>query len=199
MLIPHGFEGTYKVRLDGTKIRLFPWFSGYDPEDVIEGKVHSVGIAVVQVIDGEFRHLLIQHADRPGRPFDIPAGKVDPDDENPIMTALRELYEETRIETYPNCLTPLTYVLNGEKISLQYLVINPIHPLLINMLRVRTHEDRIYTRTPNTVESAEIAQLVWERLDPRKSLLNDSPHKKAYERYFLCLARKGFPVIGIET
>ena len=71
----------------------------------------KIGLAaVVALVDPDGRILL---ARRPlhktfGGLWEFPGGKVEPN-ETPEKTALRELYEELGINTWSNCLAPLTF------------------------------------------------------------------------------------------
>ncbi len=71
----------------------------------------KIGLAaVVALVDPDGRILL---ARRPlhksfGGLWEFPGGKVEPN-ETPEITALRELKEELGIDTWSNCLAPLTF------------------------------------------------------------------------------------------
>ncbi|MDE2761050.1 MAG: (deoxy)nucleoside triphosphate pyrophosphohydrolase [Paracoccaceae bacterium] len=71
----------------------------------------SIGLAsVVALVDTDGRILLARRPDDKsfGGLWEFPGGKVEPD-ETPENAALRELKEELRIDTWSNCLAPLTF------------------------------------------------------------------------------------------
>ncbi len=71
----------------------------------------NIGLAsVVALVDTDGRVLLARRpADKSfGGFWEFPGGKVEPD-ETPENAALRELKEELGIDTWSNCLAPLTF------------------------------------------------------------------------------------------
>lgn len=66
---------------------------------------YSVTSAFVLASDAAGRTLLT-HVDRPGRGWEVPGGHLDPG-ESPVVTAAREVAEETGLSVPPERLVPL--------------------------------------------------------------------------------------------
>lgn len=137
------------------------WYPFHHDEDEKERfQLSSIGIWTVALLNQEYFVVAVQQADQPGKPWGIPAGKIEATDISPHDAAARELYEETGIRIAAQWFHYITHLVSANDPKKGHLIFMVGVDKELNVtVREKTIDGLLLADPPSNVDRKEVAQL----------------------------------------